>query len=467
MKRFSPPWLKAFCFILTLTLTITIAAGCKRLRQKAAKTDKPPIVLFVIDTLRADHVGAYGYARPTTPNLDQFAAKALRFNHAYATASWTVPSMSSLFTGVYPWDHGVTKAELVNVQEIEYQLTLNDQFQTLAEALRDAGYETFGVSGNYHMHEKYGMAQGFAHYKTFAFRDRDQVDMQVKDWLEQLRRVRQQGKPYFLYVHYFDPHHPYLAVDPFIREWLPKFDEEELKKIVLENFAEEANTGYFQKNPDKMQILIDLYDSEVKAADDSVGRWLRELPDIDQSLVVITSDHGEAFGDHDNLIHGRDLYNETLRVPLLVKFPGWKNPGAAVDTHVSLIDLYPTLAGVARAEKPTYLAGVDLIPLLQQPNPERNLFATVERADELTWRAVVGPQYKWLLNVAADRQELYDLTTDPGEKQDLRKEMPAVAEQYFTLWVKTHRTQPLYPPGNAGTIDPALRKNLKNLGYIN
>jgi arylsulfatase A-like enzyme len=442
-----------------LLIVLSVGFGCKRLQGAA----KPPIVLIVIDTLRADHVGAYGYARPTTPNLDRFAATAVRYANAHAAATWTVPSMASLFTGVYPWDHGVVKAEANDyASQVTYQLTLNEQFVTLAETLKAAGYETFGASANYHMHEKYGMAQGFDHYKAFGFSDRGPVDAQFKDWLPLLKQARAQRRPYFLYLHYFDAHHPYKPIEPFLRQWRTQVNAEQVKSLADQNFSGQLKKDFFLQRPDLMQLLVDLYDSEIRADDESVGAVLAALPDAARALIVITSDHGEAFGDHRNLIHGSDLYAETMRVPLLVKLPNGPRAATVVDEHVGLVDVYPTLTETAGAAKPPYLAGVSLLGA----NGPRTLFAATEREPEQTWRGVVQAPYKLVVNSARNRRELYDIAQDPTEKSDLAATQTDRAEALHALLIKAKRARPLYAPGSAGKIDPALREQLKNLGYI-
>ncbi len=457
-KRFS---IFLFPSLLACLLAALALCGCKPERKEAP----PPIVLIVIDTLRADHVGAYGYARPTTPSLDRFAATAIRFANAHAAASWTVPSMASLFTGAYPWDHGVVKAKVTDsLNQVDFQLTLNDKFVTLASTLRAAGYETFGVSANYHMHERYGMAQGFDHYKAFGFVDRRVVDQQVGDWLGRLAEARRQRRPYFLYVHYMDPHHPYLPIEPYISEWRPKYDKDEIASLHEKLGRHELQVDYFLARPAAMGLLADLYDSGVKAADDSVGKLLAALPDLAHTTVVITADHGEAFGDHKNMIHGPDLFGETMRVPLLVQRADGARAGAVVDENVSLVDVYPTLANLAGAKRPSYLVGVDLFgPAAKAP---RTFFAATHYLDDDPVQAVVRAPYKLVVDLRTMRAGLFDISADPKEKKNLAEEQPALVNELLAALAKARRPRPLFPPGNAGAIDPTLRQQLKSLGYI-
>ena len=461
--------LKLLAAALLIALLLTALPGCRGAKnRRARKNAKPPVIVFVIDTWRSDHTGCYGYERNVTPNIDALAKNAVRFTTAHAASSWTVPSVASLFTGVYPWDHGVTKAEVSTASSVDYQLTLADEFTTLAESMKEAGYETFGVSANYHLHEKYGMAQGFDHFKAFGFRVREPVDLQIKDWLPKMRQAVRQGKPYFLYVHYFDPHHPYLPVEPFIREWMPEYDSKKVEAIIGEGFMTRALEGEFYDQPEMLQAIMDLYDSEIRAGDDSVGRWLKELPGIDEALIVVTSDHGEAFGDHRNMIHGHDLYTETLQVPLVMRFPGGEHAGRAPSHAVSLVDLFPTIAKYVGAAVPDYVAGKDLLGQLDNPPVDRYLFAETERVEGFHWRAVITTKHKWMLSMKDKRQEFYDLTADPREQNNLilPARTHAMASEFYAVWVKNRKHRPLFKPGNAGTISPELRNQLKALGYL-
>lgn len=452
--------------LILVALSLALLPGCPG-KAKRARRGKPPVVLIVVDTLRADHVGCYGYSRPTTPNIDAFAAGAVRFDAAHAAASWTVPSMASLFTGVYAWDHGVVQAQVVGPGEIEEQLTLAEDFVTLAETLKGAGYETFGVSANYHLHEKYGMGQGFDHYKAFGFRDREPVDLQVKDWRGNLAKLQRRGQPYFLYVHYFDPHHPYLPVEPYVREWRPQYEDGQVEAAIGKDFVKRADAGEFFDQPDVMQLLVDLYDSEIRAADDSVGKLLADLPGIEDAVVIVTADHGEAFGDHRNMIHGRDLYRETLRVPLLVRFPDKAHAGRVVPDAVSLVDVYPTVAAAVGAETPPYLAGLDLRAGLDTGLPaDRVLFAETERGTDQHWRAAITTGRKWLHLLSSDTPEFYDLAADPLETRNLLPGGADEANDFRRAWLKKRRVRPRFKPGSAGALDPALRDQLKNLGYL-
>jgi len=451
MKRKAKP---AILFLLLFLL-----AGCQ--------AKQPPIVLIIIDTLRYDHVGADGYARKISPSLDLFARDAVRFEDAQAAASWTVPSMASLFTGVYPWDHGVVAAEVGN-RSIKNQQVLSEQFVTLAETLKKAGYATWGVSANYHMHPQYGMEQGFEKYQVFRFCARDLVDKQLKSWLPQIALQWSKGQPYFLYVHYFDPHHPYLPVHPFIDQIHPNLNPEEAYKEGLEEQGH-LLLSYYLKNPDKMQMLVDLYDSEIQGVDESVGRLLDKLPGGDQAVVLITADHGEAFGEHQNMLHGTDLYEETLHVPLLVRLPHKNYAGTVNKNLTSLIDLYPTLATLARAKSPNYLRGMDLNQHWSGAPYKKNrrLFAMVERQPNAHWQCVLDQSYKLAERENPHQSELYDRRADPSEKINIIFKKSEVSNALKKELEQARPAKLMHNPGVTNRpMDKDLQKQLKGLGYL-
>jgi len=451
-----------------LILALLVLAGCRLGRNAAAHLDHPPIILIVIDTLRADHVGCYGYERTTTPNLDAFAETAVRFTYANGASSWTVPSMASLFTGVYPWRHGIHSAQVSGERGVATQPVLNERFLTLAETLQEAGYVTFGVSANGHMAPEYGMGQGFDNYQVFDFANLINVQEALKDYRRPLRQAIRRGNPYFLYIHYFDPHHPYMPRRPYWRKWrtgLP--NDEVIEYNHAQKFMKLVTKGFFFEHPDQMELLVDLYDSEIAAVDAAVGKLLGSLPGADHALIIITADHGEAFGDHHNMIHGEDLYTETLRVPLLLRRPRQADAGRVIDTPVSLVDIYPTLAAVAGAASPNYLDGLDLQPIMAGEQPKRLLYGSTRRAKDYLWSAIIGDGYKWVWHENADLQKVFSLSSDPLELHDLGEASPELRQEFREKWRARPRTGVLFPPEVTGKeISEEKRRELESLGYL-
>jgi arylsulfatase A-like enzyme len=217
-----------------------------------------------------------------------------------------------------------------------------------------------------------------------------------------------------------------------------------------------------------MQLIRDLYDGEVMADDDSLGQLLKQIPALDDAVVIVIADHGEAFGDHHNLSHGLDLYTETLRVPLVFKLPKNEHAGLVIENQASLIDLYPTLAGLAGAEKPKYLEGGDLSPLWSgRPMPERMLFAMTQRAPEHVWYSALGPRYKFLFFDSENRYEMYDMRRDPSEQSNIIKKQHDLAQDYRRELAEERRRSPLFNPSVVGApMSDELRNALHQLGYL-
>ncbi len=302
-------------------IVLFATGGCDWLRN-GGEPARRNVVLVVIDTLRADHLSSYGYERETSPILDAFAAENLRFEYAMATAPWTPPSVASIFTGLYPTAHGVIRhAKKDRVAEARKRAAvLDDRFVTLAEALRNRGYRTVGITGNAWVADYLGFAQGFDDFSTLDYEPANVVNRYAFAALEPLAAADQ---PFFLYVHYMDPHTPYK----------PPAGHRGLFREPLRQAAHDEQ----QRN------RIDLYDGEIHYLDSEIGRLferLRELRLYDEAVIVVVSDHGEQFKEHGKTGHGHNVFNYQIHVPLLLKAP---RRSARVADVVSTCDIYPTL----------------------------------------------------------------------------------------------------------------------------
>jgi arylsulfatase A-like enzyme len=392
----------------------------------AGAADHPNVVLVVIDTLRADHLGSYGYARPTSPRLDALAAGGVRFAHARATSSWTAPSVASILTGYYPANHGV---ELPASR-------LGPAVGTLAQAFQSAGYATAARSANpAFVSPQQGFNRGFEDFQVLqgGVATDDDVDTVPGDpssgrklkvakadeitasglaWVSQI----DPSQPYFLYAHYFDPHGGYFPPPDYAK----RFGVSPGSKMLTA-----AQRDFWQqKKPDaeELKTLESLYDAEIAFTDHEVGRLLDGLPQSRPTLILVVADHGEEFMDHGGLSHGRTLWEEMLRVPLLVSGTGVKS-GVVVQEAVTIVDVWPTLAELAGVPPPPAPDGRSLAPSVRdgtEPAP-RPLFADMVRANKtqemLHRHAVVQGSWKLLQNMP-DGYALYDLGTDPGERRD-------------------------------------------------
>jgi arylsulfatase A-like enzyme len=410
---------------------------------------RPNVVLIVIDTLRADHLPFYGYRRDTAPFLSMLAEQGAVFEHAVAPASSTAPSTASVFTSLYPTEHGVQNglAATAKMRKVDPTLELNripEELRTLPELMDQAGYVTFGISDNVNVGESLGFTQGFDRFKLYGDKSASVVNARLRRWRPEL----QQAKHYFLYIHYIDPHAPYRERCPWYETWSAESDPS-----------------------------LAAYDSEIAYVDHHIAELYRLYGWDRNTLLVVTADHGEEFLDHGGTGHGAQLYGELINVPLLVHEPGRIQPQRRRET-VSTVDILPTLVEVARAELPEGLEGRSFWPLLEGKSAEgqeRPVLAEAlkKRKGVLHYlkRAVVSGGWKYmryepLEKGAPDRELLFHVESDPKEREnrigDERARADALARELdgFEARAGTHDERVRVP------IDDDTRKQLEELGYV-
>ena len=386
---------------------------------KAPDTEATPVILIVCDTLRADHLSCYGYLRETSPYLDAFAREAVLFENAIANETWTLPSHGTIFTGLYPKNHGLTA-----------NANLPESTVTLAEALRDAGYLTAGYTGfSFWLYPWRGFAHGFDLYNVPEWRFRTVYDSRalLEGWLD-----NHPVPNLFLFFHNFDVHSkparqydglPYGPDDPsfvhFAKEFEspPTFEREGRDKVDGEDFMLSANRGELTVTPEENAYCIALYDDCIRMVDDNINAFfekLRAMDLYDRALIVVTADHGEEFGEHGKYGHD-NVYEPNARVPLLVRFPNGERGGTRYSPVVQLADLYPTILGVLGLPLPNPVDGQNLEKLLEdgQTPPGK---AYVQRRNQ---KAIRTDEVKLIRNVSGDRYELYDMEVDQAELNNL------------------------------------------------
>lgn len=356
-----------------------------------AHDDRPNILVYVVDCLRADHVGTYGYRRPTTPAIDRIASGGVVLERAFANAAWTLASVGTLFTGVYPHRHGAQTRDGA----------LRTDLPTVAERLREAGYATAAWTANPVMDATtFGLSRGFDRYELLARGRVWEVDADaallndaVLSWLE-----RNRDRRFFIYLHSLDLHTPYRPRPPF-------------------------DALFLRPGQDEMGQAMDLYDNELAYNDREIGRLverLREQHLYDNLLLLLTADHGEEFGEHGQVRHGRSLFDGLLHVPLILKLPGSHRRGWRVSTPVSHLDVAPTLLDFARAAPLEDADGISLRPLLEGKRlPARLIFAEQISPKETIY-AVRNDRYKYIRQLIPESREyLFDFVHDPGETENL------------------------------------------------
>jgi arylsulfatase A-like enzyme len=457
---------------LLVVAAAAAALGCGR------PSAPPHVVLVVLDTTRADHLSAYGYERPTTPHLDAFAERSILFEQAFATSSWTVPSHASLFTGLLAITHQAT-------QEREY---LADEFETLAELLSEAGYETIAFSNNAWVSPRTNLVQGFDHvgemWRQRGVGQAGRTNEAIRGWLE----VRNASRPFFLFVNYIEPHWTYTAPRAFQDRFIaPRIPAAERKRA---NFG--VVDWYLERNAVADRLLpvrIGLYDAEVAYADAALGGLLGMLPEfgVDEgSLIIVLSDHGENLGDNGHQGHSFALYDSTLRIPLLIRSLDGSGAGTRRSDPVQLTDVFATIArttGLHPADR--RVAGRDLLagplpgdrPILGEyyypvqflsyfPEEVRQGKSLASYRRRIRSLRVGTHKLIW---GSDGRHELYDVERDPGETRNLWADEPELAgelEGQLEQLLERHRgeTPPVRP--EAPPLDPATEENLRELGYL-
>lgn len=442
--------------ILPLILVL-LSFGC----AKFAAPPPMPVYLIAVDALRVDALGCYGGARPT-PFFDQFAKQAVLFENCLAPSSWTVPSMASLMTGLYPFHHGTTKA-LQEYGRVLSQQTLNNGYTTLAEALREAGYRTYGISANGHLAEKYGFAQGFDEFVVHDFAPKQAVAGAWAGLLPRITGEQRFGQGVFAFLFFFDPHHPYTPQQPYIdaydAQWM-----KHLEQLPSQELARLQRDGFFEKNKAIIPHLRAAYDSEVAALDAYLGELLPTLPGYAEALVIITADHGESFDDHGVMVHGNNVYQPETHIPLLIKLPQGRLAGARIAAPVSLVDVMPTILAAVNAPKRPPSDGISLLPLLGGQAAARAVYAHID----LPWakqRAMIRWPFKTML-IDEQTTQLYDLVKDPAETKDLTATHPQAKTWADQLRRETKKDVRFPPRVISGEIPAHLKQKLRELGYL-
>ncbi len=325
-----------------------------RAEVAAPRERLPNVVLIVIDTLRADHLGCYGYGRDTSVNIDRLAARGVLFERCYSPASWTVPAVVSMFTGLLPAAHRVS-----HLDDVPPSMTM------LAEHFRRIGYVCGGVVSNPHLLTKYGYGRGFHFYddtSAFPKDDKTQINAVVTGGIVTdeatniVQRGAATGKPLFLYCLYFDPHDHYVPPPPYDTRFDPDFEGTvEVEKVALERNRVPP--------PRELEHLVALYDGEIAYTDFEVGRLLAfvdEHLDPLNTIVIVTADHGEAFGEHRVMAHGNNTNVEEVHVPMIWRWTGRFPEGYRVRAPVSLLDIPATLDAIVGFDDFRRLQGTPL-----------------------------------------------------------------------------------------------------------
>ena len=465
----------AACIALVLAATITSPA------PQAALPEEPPmgtgrapaqgynVILISIDSLRADHLGAYGYERRTSPAMDRLAHEGVLFRHTSSTTSWTLPAHMSILTGRSLLGHGVVSDDR----------RLSDDVPTLAESMKRAGYVTGGIVSAPYLERRFGFDRGFDDYddKTIEFEDYEssyagitapRLQETAAAWLRAHANDR-----FFLFLHYWDVHYDYDPGPPYDT----MFDPDYTGSVDGRNFYFNPAVNAHMDKRD-LDHVIALYDGEIRLVDDHIAKLrsvLEGLGIADRTVVVVTADHGDEFFEHGRKGHHRTLYDEVLRVPLILFVPGVRPARQDIETEASVIDIAPTIAALVGAPPLDGAEGRDLSPLAFGAAPDylRRTFAELYRRKSLNMQAAIrfGPQ-KVIQHLNRRVVEAYDTQRDPKERQSLPpragfvparlSELRTWLDGRWAVFAGRIRRQGV----RSVEMDEKMRDRLRSLGYI-
>jgi arylsulfatase A-like enzyme len=458
---------------------VLLLAGCDpkppaptpRSARSAGGIDRWNVLLLTVDTLRADHLGVYGYRRPTSPRIDAFAREAVVFDRAYSFWPKTRGSFAALLTGRRDSQTGYGKTHPV-------LLGFNP---TLASVLQGAGYTTAAVIDNGNLARENGYAKGFQTYRevweekgleTEADRGR-----RITETGLQLVRGADPARPFFLWLHYVHPHAPYTPPPPFDTAFMDAEARQGPPLPVVHDFHGGVPKRLAVAGQDRLGYYVAQYDGEVAAADQEVGRVLDGLRSsglLARTLVLLTSDHGESLGEHGYYFdHGEDVFEPSLRIPFVLSWPGGPK-GARTTAPVSTLDIVPTVLDAVKVSYPPDLAGSSVLALAGGGPPVRErLFARNDRNLAASWtgrfKVIATPDER------GRRLALYDRRDDPGERRDLsairhddlrreRREIELFLERWDKEWARTRGLVGEPPAGNRMSAEAC--ESLRALGYV-
>jgi arylsulfatase A-like enzyme len=433
------------------------------------------VALITIDALRADFVSFMGHRPRTTPFLDSLAESGVVFTEAEAACSWTSPSLASLLTSLEPSAHGLVWPALDAVTGRQFsQTALAPSLVTLAETFQAAGWLTIGVASNLHLRTGSGFDQGFDfYYRQAEFMDSGPLNRVVLAGVHTAvgdpRHDRWKKQLAFLWVHYFDPHDPYQAREPWISSFArcgPGSRPDSAANLMMVDLRKRF------PHPDSSiaRILRPLYESEIRATDESLRALCDSLDLLDDNvLLIVTADHGEEFAEHGGLGHMTSLHREQLHVPLLVRWPRTLEPGR-IETPVSLIDIYPTLVELLGLSDPGTLRGKSLVPRLrgEVSAAPRPIFAELVPDSGMLNSVRLG-DWRLLRDFGSGGgRQLYNVRADPTESTDLAAQEPEIVQQLREAMVQWRNTLPPVPTDIKETPidDPEMIEKLRSLGYI-
>jgi len=423
-----------------LLFLILISSGCTRIENNVVNQNLNckdcNVILIGITTLRADHLSGFGYYRNTTPNIDVISSNSFVFKNAISASSWTLPSFMSIFTSTYPSEHGIKNNRVkdkngnlvrANLKEI------NPNIRTLAEILNQNNYSTAAFTGDAHLNRSYGYDSGFnAYFDSAPFSGFETTLPLASEWLH-----RNKDKKFFLFVQGYDLHGRYELKNDTFRKFMDKNYRGKYaglpdEQIALRDLS--LDIGYLNLSEEDKKFWISLYDTKLNDADRRLGRFLSEIKGMgisNNTIIIITGDHGDELFERNRLDHGFSLYDELIHVPLIIHVPSYKQ-SHTISEQVRTIDIMPTILNLAEINISNsinaQMKGTSIVPFMQGQPTSLDAFSETDYLYKVFKRSLRKANgWKFIYSLDTNQKELYNLKDDPKEKNNLIDKEPKIA----------------------------------------
>jgi len=435
-----------------------------RLTNRSKSPAKGPnIILISIDALRADRLSCYGYHRNTSRNIDKLAREGVLFKNCFSQATWTLPSHTSIFLSQYVWRHNVDSA---------HTKRLTDPYTTLAEILKNENFATAAFTGGGILSSRYGFDQGFEIYDDGipGSQGRHEISSYIDKLLNWLESVR--NRKFFLFVHTYDVHEPYDPPAPYLDLYTKEYCEGKHLRTSRGIFPWKLDAS--KLTPEEIDYIMAVYDGAINYIDDQLGKvfeMLEELGIDDNTIIIITADHGEAFREHGRLSHAHKPYIEEVYVPLIMKGPGIPR-NRIYENHVQHIDIVPTILKLLNIPQRKEMQGKSMLPLMKNLETEEypKVYSWGYEINKPRWPFSISLRTKkwtYIMNQNGP-DELYNRINDPEEQNNIIKKRPLIAQKLkkeledfvaLTSEAKPQVAEEVH-------IDEELKEQLKSLGYL-
>ncbi|MCO6429797.1 MAG: sulfatase [Deltaproteobacteria bacterium] len=448
MKRKGPLISAAILIVAALWWMVTVPASVARTCRDCA------IILVSIDTLRSDRLGSYGSALELTPNIDRFSRDSAVFRTAIAQAPSTAASHGSIFTSLIPSAHGGS---------VSKKAPLSQAHPVMAEILSEHGFRTASYNGGGQISSTFGFNRGFEIYESYSEGDYEKEYLADRSkpalkWLEAMT-----GRPSFLFLHSYEVHHPYAPAEEFCDDAIRSYAGP-LPRSVDAKILRAINKTRMPATDGDRAYVEALYNAEVRSVDKAFGEFIDALKGMgryENSLIILTSDHGEEFGEHKAIgWHSHTLYDELLKVPLIIKFPEGQFAGKVVTQQVRSIDILPTVLEHFHIPSNKHFQGVSVLGLLRGESLSEGFAVSQKDVDRPTLPAAIRNS-DWKLNMG----RLYDMVNDPGERRNLAKQRPEIFNA-FKAMLDSIVSSSASDGNEEVQIDEGAVEQLRTLGYL-